>query len=127
MPTGSHIWRNGSMPERIHVDSRSGPARGYSAVVSLRGEHDLATMPALRVALAPLCGDVLVDLTDCDFIDSSVIGVLVEKHGELRRDDHGLELVVPGEGASVRRIITVTGLHSMLAVHEAVPACENLG
>src|SRR3954453_21902111 len=46
------------------------------AIVTLRGEHDLATRAEINAALARAGGeaDVLVDLSDCSFIDSSVIG-----------------------------------------------------
>jgi hypothetical protein len=38
----------------------------------LRGEHDLTTSTGVREALAPIQGNVLVDLSDRVFLDSSV-------------------------------------------------------
>src|SRR5262245_6694994 len=50
--------------------------------VSVTGELDQGTAPELRGALADALGDgaapVLVDLSDCDFIDSTGLSLLVE-------------------------------------------------
>lgn len=48
-------------------------------VVSMRGEHDLSTAPALTQALELAAAQSnVVDLSTCSFIDSSVISVLVK-------------------------------------------------
>ena len=54
-------------------------ARGI-AVVKMRGEHDLSTHPMLSRALerAAAHSNVVVDLSDCTFIDST-IGVLSDQ------------------------------------------------
>jgi anti-anti-sigma factor len=93
----------------------------YAAIVALCGEHDITTGGALRVALAPLYGNVLVDLSECDFIDSTVIGALLEKSEDLRREGRRLELVVPPENTPVRRSIDVIGLKNVLGVHDRRP------
>jgi anti-anti-sigma factor len=72
----------------------------YAATVILCGEHDLATSEAVRVALAPLYGRVLVDLSGCSFIDSTVIGLFVEKARSLTRDGYALELLVAASGTN---------------------------
>ena len=105
----------------IRVELRPHCADGYAAVVSLCGEHDLATSGAIHTALAPLEGDVLVDLAECDFIDSRVIGELLEKYEDLRREGHRLDLLVPPGRTSVRRIVDVIGLGTLLTVHDALP------
>jgi anti-anti-sigma factor len=100
----------------VHLDrARVGD---FSAVVALFGEHDLATAEAVRVALAPLCGRVLVDLTDCSFIDSTIISILINKATSLKRDGHELELRVPADSI-VARALAIIGLARFLTVRAA--------
>jgi anti-anti-sigma factor len=107
--------------EPIRVELQHPRADGYVAVVSLCGEHDLATSGAIHAALAPLGGNVLVDLSACELIDSSVIGELLEKYEDLRRAGHRLDLLVPPGSASVRHSIDVIGLGTLLTVHDSMP------
>jgi anti-anti-sigma factor len=88
---------------------------GFSAIVELHGEHDLSTSEAVRVALARLRGHVLVDLSDCTFIDSKVIGTIVAASQALARERYRLELVLPPPGSHVRRALEVVGLPDLLA------------
>jgi anti-anti-sigma factor len=56
---------------------------GETVVVVLRGEHDISTAPEVRAELdrALESGhDVVVDLSLTEFIDSSILGVLVSAH-----------------------------------------------
>jgi anti-anti-sigma regulatory factor len=92
----------------------------YAAVVVLHGEHDLATCEGVRVALAPLLGHVLVDLSPCTFIDSSIISVLVHKGHMLIRDGHGLDLRV-ARGSAVAQTVQLVQLGDMLPVLEEEP------
>jgi anti-anti-sigma factor len=77
--------------------------------VSLHGEHDLASSETLRAALAPLLGDLVVDLSDCTFMDSTVIAVLLGKCYDLRDEGRRLELVLPPENAAISRVVDVVG------------------
>ena len=56
---------------------------GVGPMVHVRGEIDLATAPALRACLLALEGDVIVDLSEVDFLDSTGIGVLVAQRKRL--------------------------------------------
>jgi anti-anti-sigma factor len=94
---------------------------GYEALVSLGGEHDLASSDELRATLEPILGNVLVDLTRCEFIDSTVIGVLLAKQKDMQREGRRLDLVVPRENAAVARVIDVVGMRGLLTVHERLP------
>jgi anti-anti-sigma factor len=94
---------------------------GYAATVLLRNEHDLATSEGIEAMLAPLLGNVLVDLSECEFMDSTVISVLLTKSHELEREGYHLELVVPPRNENVTRIVDVVGLRSLLTVHAEQP------
>jgi anti-anti-sigma factor len=93
----------------------------YAALIVLRGEHDLGTAEAIRVSLATLLGDLLVDLGECDFVDSSVISTLISKAQELEREGYRLEFVLPPERAAMSRIFDMTGIRNLVTVHECVP------
>jgi anti-anti-sigma factor len=95
---------------------------GYSAVVKLCGEHDIATSVDLQQALAPICGNVLVDLSDCEFIDSTVITALIVDFQLRGRKGHRLELLVPPENRTISRTLAVSGADDLLRVHSARPS-----
>jgi anti-sigma B factor antagonist len=105
----------------VHVELAPGAPPGFAALVSLNGEHDLASSDALRAALAPLLGDVVVDLSACTFMDSTVIGVLLGKCYELRGEGRRLELVLPPENVSISRVVDVVGLRDLVQVHDRMP------
>jgi anti-anti-sigma factor len=94
---------------------------GYAAVVSLHGEHDLATRDQVEGALAGIFGSVLVDLSDCPFLDSTVIVALIAQLQARDRDGHRLELVVPPANTAIMRIVDVVGLRDLMLVHDAFP------
>jgi anti-anti-sigma factor len=90
------------------------------AIVTLRGEHDLATRAEINATLARVGqeADVLVDLSECTFIDSSAIGALVAAFQVLAEQDRRLELAIPPEAAAIRRVAQVAGLATFLTIHE---------
>jgi anti-anti-sigma factor len=106
---------------RVDVEFWPLRAPGYAAVVSLRGEHDLGTSAAIADALSPLDGYVLVDLSECDYIDSTVVGVILAKLHDLMLQGHALELVIPPDRENVLRIIEIVGLRALVTVHDGMP------
>ena len=94
------------------------------AVVALFGEHDLSGKQRLSEALASASVrlDVLVDLSACTFIDSSVIGTLFAARSQLAERGGRLELVIPPEATVVRRVAELTMLGSLLTIHESLAA-----
>jgi len=75
----------------------------------LHGEHDVATAPALReaIALAEAAGDeVVIDLRGCTFIDSSVIAELLRA-----RRNRPVRLVLSeASDDAVRRTLELCGV-----------------
>jgi anti-anti-sigma factor len=91
-------------------------------LLSLRGEHDLSTQPSLseqieRVAAAG--GPVIIDLTDADFIDSSILRVLASTAVN-RTAEPRIAVVIP-PGREAMRILRVTGIAALL---EPFESCE---
>ena len=110
-------------PEKVSIEVDFAPdgVSPYAAVVKLCGEHDLATRDELQAALAPLYGAVLLDLSECEFVDSTVIGLMLRKSQELGRDGHRLELVVL-PGSHVERALEIVDIQQFLTIHGSVPA-----
>jgi anti-anti-sigma regulatory factor len=62
------------------------------AIVFLYGEHDYGSRAMLETELAPLGGTVVVDLSWCAFLDSSIISIILAKHTQLQREGGHLGL-----------------------------------
>jgi anti-anti-sigma factor len=94
------------------------------AVLELRGEHDLSGCERLSEALEAATPQllVLVDLSDCSFIDSSVVATLFVARKRLLAAGGKLELLVPPEAATVQRIARATSLAAIIPVHETLAA-----
>lgn len=88
-------------------------------MLTVAGEVDIYTSPVLKNALAAAaaegCSKVVVDLNGVGFIDSSGLGVLV---GALRRArEAGGELRVVSAQEGIARILRITGLDRVFALH----------
>lgn len=90
------------------------------ATVSLSGEHEAYTADKLAKNLSGLIAEgvpVTIDLRQTDFVDSTVIGVLLA--AQRRADDVGLDfrlVLGPETGWPVQRMLEVTGLFSSFHV-----------
>jgi anti-anti-sigma factor len=95
--------------------------RPGAAIVALHGEHDLTTKTDLAEALARAGdgADVLVDVSDCDFLDSTIIGVLVAAFHVQTAAGRRLELAIPESAVQARRVAGIAGLASFLVVHDS--------
>jgi anti-anti-sigma factor len=94
-------------------------APGYAAIVRVCGDHDIATLPRIRETLELIAGSVLIDLSDCTFLDSSVINAFVDEAHERRRKWRSLELIVPAANERVGRTLWMAGVSELLIVHES--------
>lgn len=94
-------------------------------VLTVRGELDLSTAPELEQPLeeAVAAGDasVLVDLSACEFIDSTGIALIVRAWQRLDENADGNEgghrVVISSSNEQVRRVLEVTGLELSIAIH----------
>ena len=108
-----------SPPPAIEVNVDSPRA----AVVTLRREHDLGTHPQIVEALERARGwpNVVVDLSECTFIDSSVIRALSVAHRDITARGDRLAVVLPVTGSSiVNRAFDLMRLRDVLRVHESL-------
>jgi anti-sigma B factor antagonist len=92
-------------------------------VVTLAGEVDLSTAPALRERLASLidggASSIVVDLRQVSFMDSTGLGVLMGAHLRVRERAGELRLVA-GEGP-VLRVLTLAKLTEVFPVGADLP------
>lgn len=93
-------------------------------VIAVRGELDLSTAPDLEGPLddAVASGDasVLIDLSDCEFIDSTGIALIVRAWQQLDRTaggDGSGRVVIYGCNDQVRRVLEITGLELSISIH----------
>jgi anti-anti-sigma factor len=93
-------------------------------VIAVRGELDLSTAPGLEGPLeeAMSAGDaaVLVDLSECEFIDSTGIALIVKAWQELdcsAEGDGTGRVVLCSHNAQVRRVLEITGLELSIPIH----------
>lgn len=90
-----------------------------TAMVTLRGELDLATVSEVTDTLAGLAARAdgvrhVLDLRGLTFMDSSGVRVLL-KQREIARTDHFNLAVVRGND-SIQRLLALTGLEELLVV-----------
>jgi len=93
-----------------------------AAIVTLRGEHDLNSKAEVAKALsaASAYDNVVVDLSECSFLDSSVISALLHASNRLSEREGLLRLVIAGDGhAGVRRLFEVMDLQRVLPIHSS--------
>jgi anti-sigma B factor antagonist len=94
-------------------------------VLTVQGELDLNTAPGLEGPLEEaLAGDggvsILIDLSGCEFIDSTGIAVIVrawQRVGETGTAGGGGNLVLCCSTDQVQRLLEITGVESSISIH----------
>jgi anti-sigma B factor antagonist len=89
-------------------------------VLAVRGELDLGTSPQFKDALDGTLkheeASLLIDLTECEFIDSTGVALIVEAwHKITDREDGRMALCCPN--SQVRRVLEITGLEASISMH----------
>lgn len=98
---------------------------GGISAITVRGELDMNTAPQLERELEQALADpgaaVLIDLCECEFIDSTGIALIVRSWQRLDREA-GREgegrLVLCSQNHQVRRLLKITGVESSISMHE---------
>ncbi len=88
-------------------------------VIALAGEVDLYTAPELKQQLLDVIGqgakEVVVDLSDTTFIDSTTLGVLVGGVKRLRPNGGQVSLVCSDR--NITKIFEITGLDKVFPIY----------
>ena len=103
------------------MSSLAGPdqlRRLIDAVLTVGSELDLATVSRFEAALGRVSGSVrlIVDLTECSFLDSSAVRVLLARAAE----DTASTLTVVAPDAGVRKVLEIAGLDTKLPIYPTV-------
>jgi len=92
---------------------------GDRTIITVGGEIDVYTAPLLRDAISELVGqgrhDLVVDLTEVGFLDSTGLGVLVGGLKKVRARGGSLELVCQQD--RLLKIFRITGLAKVFVIH----------
>jgi anti-sigma B factor antagonist len=111
----------------------SGPGPGSVYVVRVTGEVDMSHEEELgkelKTAVEADASGIVVDLTECEFIDSSAIRALLLSREEKSPEGGSESLAVAASSEQILRILSVMGLDQVLpikpTVEEAAAALEN--
>lgn len=115
-------------PERLPLPDHTRPATALAVdirtdgahplEVRLRGEIDIVTIPALDKALSAVLdghsGNVVVDLTDVDFIGVAGLETLCSQARRLRQ--RGDRLALSSPSALTLRVIDILGVAEVLSL-----------
>lgn len=92
---------------------------------TVRGELDMNTAPELERKLGEAPVDsgasVMLDLSECEFIDSTGIALIVRTWQRLDRKAGGEgegRLVLCSHNHQVRRLLKITGVDSSISMHD---------
>lgn len=92
--------------------------QGAVCSVAIDGEIDVYTAPQLRERIVTLidggCTNVIVDLSNVGFIDSSGLGVLVSALRRARERDGSVRVVCTQE--NILKIFRITGLDKVFPI-----------
>ncbi|MGH3471384.1 MAG: STAS domain-containing protein [Nocardioidaceae bacterium] len=99
---------------------------GERMVVDVGGEIDVYTAPKLRERLVELINaghyQLVVNLEDVDFLDSTGLGVLV---GALKRvRSHGGSLCLVCSQERLLKIFRITGLAKVFPIYDSIEAAK---
>lgn len=108
--------RSLGMSDEFDVQTEMVP--GGAVVLRVSGELDLATVPRLEEVLATVSADpTVIDLSECTFLDSSGVRVLASAGRKL--SEAGRRFAVVASNPSLLRVLEITGVDTMLAVHHS--------
>jgi anti-sigma B factor antagonist len=98
--------------------------QGEHTIILPRGEIDFHSSPRLREQMLSVLDsgrDLLVDMSEVSFIDSSAIASLVE--GLQHARNKGRELALASIQETPMKVLQLTRLDSVFPIHESINAC----
>jgi anti-sigma B factor antagonist len=127
------LTQSGDIPaEGREFEVRADEASDKVTVLKVIGELDLSTNELLReplVGAAEAGRSVVVDLSECEFVDSSGIRALLIGHeAATGNGEGGRQVVLAQPQPQVMRVLDMTGVGEAVPIHESVDeALEQLG
>ena len=109
------------MPNAIEITSPTADV----AIVALIGEHDLNDYASLKLAFSKAAIEathVVVDLSRCEFVDSTTISGLLAAQSVVVRDHGRFVVALPHEPNAVTRVADIMRLAELLPVYASVEA-----
>lgn len=110
-------------PVPFEVESEE--LEGGIRVLTVRGELDMNTAPELEQelesVLAGHASSIVLDLCECEFIDSTGIALIVRTWQRLDRGAGGEgegRVVLCSHNHQVRRLLKITGVENSISMHE---------
>ncbi len=97
---------------------------GAVTIFALGGSLDIATSPTLRAALMEAADrnehEIVVDLSDMEFLDSTGLGALIGAHK--RAAEHGGSVRLVAHEGQILRLLRITGLLDVFSVYPDIDA-----
>ena len=112
------------IPAPFEVETQE--IEGGVTVMTIRGELDMNTAPdlerSLDAASAQESPAILIDLSECEFIDSTGVALIIRAWQKVDRDggDGNGRLVLCCPNSQVRRLLDITGVESSISMHDSV-------
>jgi anti-sigma B factor antagonist len=107
---------------QFEINSGPGPADVY--VVRIAGEVDMSheeeLRGELRTAVAADAKGIVVDLTECEFIDSSGVRALLLSREAQNSEDGSEHLAVAAYSEQILRILSVMGIDRVIPIRPSV-------
>ena len=99
-------------------------------VITLEGEVDVYTAPQLKqqmiIMLENGAKQMIVNLTDVEYLDSTALGVLIGGLKRMKEIDGNMSLICPVP--RIRRVFEITGLDRVFGIYASEPeALEAIG
>lgn len=105
----------------VPFEVRSEELDGGITALTVRGELDMNTAPELEgslEAIPPGQGvSIMLDLSDCEFIDSTGIALIVRTWQRLDGEGEG-RLVLCCNNHQVRRLLQITGVENSISMYD---------
>jgi anti-sigma B factor antagonist len=109
-------------PAPFAVESEQREGRIHA--IAVRGELDMNTAPELEAEIDRILADesvaVMLDLSECEFIDSTGIALIVRTWKRLDggEAEGGHRLALCCKNSQVRRLLKITGVETSIPMHE---------
>lgn len=107
---------------QFEINSGPGPEDVY--VVRITGEVDMSheeeLRGELRTAVAADAKGIVVDLTECEFIDSSGVRALLLSREAQHSEDGSERLAVAASSEQILRILSVMGIDRVIPIRPTV-------